>query len=686
MHEIAYQKVEKLSFFLKVWWDVDHQIWWDALIKFDEIRLIKFDEMSLIRFDEIQLIRFDEMSSVRFDEKSSCSYQVWWVAFVKFDKSLSSSLMSRLVKFLSLRKIELDLVRHLEKTRVEQSKHKRWNDQAWSRERIHRNILCKRKKSEIAFFDHISHFETRRKNTLLASSQQVVFFERNILILVFCKRRRLSKEKQLIIVMFSKKKEIKIFKTIKRLFSFIIVCYSKNLNTIQSFREIKKRDRLTLKNFHHIFQDVIVARQKDFELDFDYNSFSFKLFLSIISDQFFRKSIFDSINDIDLFDLKIRSSSSLKSFNRSLDKHVSFKQLISFVNSSRTQSSRNYEKKHQNDLFIRNNAIKKFFRVSNMTDRNAKSADFHEFLTLRRNRRAFKLSNSDRRNLDRRKSQRFRRINIRESQKIQNRQSQDIDDYSKSIKCNDRDFLKNEINVIKAWQIFKKSFSSCESKILNDLFIKLWIIILIISQNVIDYARRFKKTLQDIRKMIIEMFINDNILILYFHFDFDAKYEQYRKHYAQTHDIVFVEFNLAMKINYAINKFLNICVNRFVFVELIVIMTIIINIFSLVVFEIKNVVIIQMKHCTHCERNYHVKSECRDKHSHLKQNHQNRKNQSNRDDRKNKRKRENDKDNDNDNNNDNDNRDYDDENVEKSHKLYIVMILETLSTMSVMFA
>jgi uncharacterized membrane protein affecting hemolysin expression len=58
--------------------------------------------------------------------------------------------------------------------------------------------------------------------------------------------------------------------------------------------------------------------------------------------------------------------------------------------------------------------------------------------------------------------------------------------------------------------------------------------------------------------MIIEMLINDNILILYFHFNFDAKYEQYEKHYAQTHDIMFVEFNLAMKISYAINKFLNI--------------------------------------------------------------------------------------------------------------------------------
>jgi hypothetical protein len=49
------------------------------------------------------------------------------------------------------------------------------------------------------------------------------------------------------------------------------------------------------------------------------------------------------------------------------------------------------------------------------------------------------------------------------------------------LKCNDWDFLKNEINVIKAWQIFKKSFNSRESKILNDLLIKLWIIILIIS-------------------------------------------------------------------------------------------------------------------------------------------------------------------------------------------------------------
>ncbi len=251
------------------------------------------------------------------------------------------------------------------------------------------------------------------------------------------------------------------------------------------------------------------------------------------------------------------------------------------------------------------------------------------------------------------------------------------------LKCNDRDLLKNEINVIKAWQILEKSFSSCESKILNDLFIKLWIIILIINQNVIDYARRFKKTLQDIRKMIIEMFINDNILILYFHLDFDAKYEQYRKHYAQTHDIVSVELNLEREINYAINKFLNICVDCFAFVEFVVIMIVIVSISA---FFVKNLIIIQMKKCTHCERYYHVKSKCRNKHFHLKRNHQSREDQSDRDDRSNKRRRRNDKNNDNDNSNDNDNRNDDDENAERSHKLYIVMTFETLSTMNVIFA
>jgi hypothetical protein len=185
------------------------------------------------------------------------------------------------------------------------------------------------------------------------------------------KEKNYCERKKLIIVMFSKKSNSKT----KHLFSFIIVCYYRSLDTIQFFREIRKQDRLTLRDFHHTFQDVIAARQKDLELDSDYNSLSFKLFSSVISNQFFRESILDSFSDIDLFDLEVRSSSSLKSLNRSLDKHVSLEQLVSFVNSMRIQSSRNlssrsYERKYQNDLFIRNNAIERFFRISNMTERN----------------------------------------------------------------------------------------------------------------------------------------------------------------------------------------------------------------------------------------------------------------------------------------------------------------------------
>jgi hypothetical protein len=63
-----------------------------------------------------------------------------------------------------------------------------------------------------------------------------------------------------------------------------------------------------------------------------------------------------------------------------------------------------------------------------MTDRNEKSTDFHEFLTLRRRRRILEFNNSDRRNL-----KRSRRLNIKENQKISNRQSQDSNDHSKSI-------------------------------------------------------------------------------------------------------------------------------------------------------------------------------------------------------------------------------------------------------------
>ncbi len=237
-----------------------------------------------------------------------------------------------------------------------------------------------------------------------------------------CKRERLLRAKKLIIVMFSKRSNSQT----KRLLSSIIVCYLRSLSTIQSFREVKRRDRLTLRDFHHIFQDVIAARQKDLELDSDYNLLSFKLSSSIISNQFSRKSTLDSLSDIDLFDLKVRSSSSLKSSNRSFDRHVSLEQLVSFVNSLRIQSprilSRSYERKYQNDFSIRNNAIERFFRISNMTERNERSANSYESLTLRRDRECWVSRSSH-----------FDFSHFREASQDQDKQSQSRDDHEKSI-------------------------------------------------------------------------------------------------------------------------------------------------------------------------------------------------------------------------------------------------------------
>ncbi len=199
--------------------------------------------------------------------------------------------------------------------------------------------------------------------------------------------------------MFSKKSNSQT----KRLLSFIIVCFFRSTNTIQSFREVRRRDRLILRDFHYIHQDFIAARQEDFELDSDY-SLSFKLFSSVISNQFSRKFTLDSSSDTDLFGLKVRESSS-----------VSLKQSFS------SSSSYHVRRRYQNDFSIQNSAAERFFRVSNMTERNEKSANSHESLTLRRDREC-----------------RVSRVSLdfshsREASQDQDKQSQSCDDHEKSI-------------------------------------------------------------------------------------------------------------------------------------------------------------------------------------------------------------------------------------------------------------
>jgi hypothetical protein len=188
------------------------------------------------------------------------------------------------------------------------------------------------------------------------------------------------------------------------------------------------------------------------------------------------------------------------------------------------------------------------------------------------------------------------------------------------LKCNDKNFLKDEINAKNAWNFLKNSFNLFESTMLNDLLIKLWIIILVNNQDVTNYIRWFKITMQNIRRMIINVSINDNFFILYFHLNLDAKFEQYREYYAQIHEIVSNESNSIMSINYAINRFLNICVNRSISRKLtfvMIVITFVSNSFfdkiqSNAQLKIKNVVIIIVKMCIICEKKYHTMSEHRE--------------------------------------------------------------------------
>ncbi len=326
-------------------------------------------------------------------------------------------------------------MRHSLKSETRRSKKNwRWDDQAWSRERIISNNLCKRQ-SESHFSNHISHFETRRKtrywhtfaaNSLSTHYSKWIFIRENSLARIHRNSESFTESHQVV-----QKKEIAASEKAynrhaleEKQFTnktFIFIHYRllfKNTNTIQSFREVRQRNRLILRDFHYTHQDFIAARQKDLELDFDYN-LSFKLFSSVISNQFFRKFILDSSSDTNLFDLEAREWSS-----------------ISLKQSSSSSSFHHVRRRYQNDLSIQDNATERFFRISNMTERNEESTNSHESLTLRRDRECRVNRVNFRRS----------RVNLRrccldlshlnhswKASQDQDKQSQSCDDYEKSI-------------------------------------------------------------------------------------------------------------------------------------------------------------------------------------------------------------------------------------------------------------
>jgi hypothetical protein len=123
--------------------------------------------------------------------------------------------------------------------------------------------------------------------------------------------------------------------------------------------------------FYHTHQDFIVAYQKNFDFDLEYCS-SNTIFTLIILNQFFQKFIFDFSNDTNFLNRKTRESS-LNLFKQLFQSFQSSLILISM------SSFHHVRRKHQNNFFIRDDAIERFFQISNMTKRNENQLIFMNF-------------------------------------------------------------------------------------------------------------------------------------------------------------------------------------------------------------------------------------------------------------------------------------------------------------------
>ncbi len=250
------------------------------------------------------------------------------------------------------------------------------------------------------------------------------------------------------------------------------------------------------------------------------------------------------------------------------------------------------------------------------------------------------------------------------------------------LKCNDKNLLKDEINAKNAWKILKNSFSSFESKMLNDLLIKFWIITFVNNQDVTNYVRRFKMTMQNIREMIINVSINDNFLFcifiwiltrsssnianIMFRFMKSCRTNRIRLKTSITWSIDFLIF--ASIVRFRRNQRSSWSSSLSFRIRFLT------QVQSDAQSKIKNVVIIIVKMCIICEKKYHTASEHREQLNFKRDRNQF---DEKRDDRDNKRRRKNDNDDD-----ERFNSKIDDE--EKKHKMYIIINLEILTIMSVM--
>jgi hypothetical protein len=175
------------------------------------------------------------------------------------------------------------------------------------------------------------------------------------------------------------------------------------------------------------------------------------------------------------------------------------------------------------------------------------------------------------------------------------------------VKINVYNDIENMKNFVVIWNKLEKNFQSRDSNFFNDAFRKLNDFTLIDCISSSDYVSRFRLVVNELQRFFIKMKLNENWLIYRFHFNLNSNHSAYFESYSQNHESFKTDDILKHTLNFVMQRFENIVKNLVKINVSVVIM------FVVIASEMK-----MIKHCTHCDKDFHIKEECRKKHFHLK--------------------------------------------------------------------
>ena len=129
------------------------------------------------------------------------------------------------------------------------------------------------------------------------------------------------------------------------------------------------------------------------------------------------------------------------------------------------------------------------------------------------------------------------------------------------LSFNGKVLIKNETQANEAWTLIKNENKPKGSSIFNSLFYKRDHLTLSTGKSHTDYVNPYQQLLCKIQEMLSAIKIDINESIYKFHAGLGKDYASYISRYTQTHNAFDKDNDAAYTLDYAIRRFLNICVD-----------------------------------------------------------------------------------------------------------------------------